>query len=246
MTAPAYVRLLTWPQLVVVQFMLTLKNRRWLELVGGAIALEAIAFLFATLVDQRNSGDPMIAIGWDAYRVGAVQRMNVEVLTKGLVFLAAVWPAFLWRDEGPAQRRYHWSLPADRGWHDLARVAAGAIWIAILTVLAFTAIAVWLPGGRGVTIPARWFVMILLGAYGMGSIAALTTERPLMWILGAIAFGAVASAMLSFARIRDPFEWLDFYGARAGILLWLTVPIFGLGLVTQHRTGAQQLTLRRA
>jgi hypothetical protein len=241
--SPGYPRLLSWPQLVVAQFILTIKSRRWTDLIGGALALHAIAFLFATLLDERNSADPMISVGW-VNRESYVQRMIVETWTLGLPFLAATWPAFLWRDEGPAQRRYHWSLPADRGWHDLARVAAGAIWIAILTVLVFTVIAAWLPGGRLGMIPARWFFMTLLAAYGLGSIAALTTERPLLWIMGTIALAAFGLALLEFGGVDGVIpRWL--YEGRPARVIWLLVAIAGLDRVTRYRTGAPKLTLRR-
>jgi hypothetical protein len=40
-----------------------------------------------------------------------------------------LWALFVWHGELPQRRSYHWSLPVPRPGHDLARIAAGAVWL---------------------------------------------------------------------------------------------------------------------
>jgi hypothetical protein len=242
MIAPTPVRLLSWPQLVALQFMLTLRNRRWMDLIGGAAALQAVSLLIATVADRMTPYN-RVSGGRTRYRVSAIQEMDVGLWMTVLVLLAAMWAAFLWRDEAPSQRRYHWSLPADHGFHDLARVAAGAIWVVILAVLVIVTVTTWLPYGGSLVMDVPWFLFSLLVAYGLGSIAALSTERPLLWILGSIILAAGAMALLEMVHLRDEFEWL--YEGRSAKWLWPTVAVLGLAYVSQRRAGAPRLILRR-
>ncbi len=43
--------------------------------------------------------------------------------------LPALWALLVWQGELPHRRSYHWSLPVWRPGHDLARIAAGAVWL---------------------------------------------------------------------------------------------------------------------
>lgn len=54
-----------------------------------------------------------------------------------LMFSSGLFGLFVWRDEPPNRRDYHWTLPVDAGRHDLLRVAAGALWLAA-GILGFT------------------------------------------------------------------------------------------------------------
>jgi hypothetical protein len=250
-------RILTWPQLVAAQFMLTVKSRRWMELFAGAIALEAMALLVSAFAQRVDVG---------RMDESKIQMLNFFVWMFGLSILAAVWPAFLWRDEAPLQRRYHWSLPAGRGAHDLARVAAGAIWILILSLLVVVAVATWLPlvHQEFANWPIR-FTVALLAAYSLASIAALNTERPVAWILGTIAVCAAIAGIVASTDFytfhhgfrRIPFElvlgkaglltmFFDFANDRnkAG-LVWLCVGVVGLAIVTLRRAGTFRLAVQR-
>lgn len=53
------------------------------------------------------------------------------VLTIGIFLLpvAAIWAILVWSGEGPRERGYHWSMPVPRAAHELARVAAGALYL---------------------------------------------------------------------------------------------------------------------
>lgn len=48
---------------------------------------------------------------------------------------AALWAFAVWHGEVPYRRGYHWSLPVPRAAHDLARVAAGALWLLLAYVV---------------------------------------------------------------------------------------------------------------
>ena len=43
----------------------------------------------------------------------------------------ALWALLVWHGELPHRRSYHWSLPVSRPGHDLARIAAGAVWLLV-------------------------------------------------------------------------------------------------------------------
>jgi hypothetical protein len=249
---------LPWSRLVAAQFILILENRRWMELFAGAVALLAMALLVATFTQRGVAGwgDP-----------SAAQQTTLYVWNFGLIMLAVVWPTFLWRDEAPSQRRYHWSLPAARGANDLARVAAGAIWLLVLAAVVVTAAVLWLPlafphhPDSKVVQWAGEFTVVLLAAYGLSSIAALATERPTTWILGVLGFCAAMAVVVIVAEIlpydagirRIPFELvfgkgglltLFFHFADRHIVagpVWLTVAVVGLAIVTMRRTGGANL-----
>jgi hypothetical protein len=71
----------------------------------------------------------------------------------------ALWALAVWHGELPHGRSYHWSLPVSRCSHDLARVAAGAVWL----VASYATLAV-----AGALVAA--------GAGGWGSLVAIGSD----------------------------------------------------------------------
>ena len=59
-------------------------------------------------------------------------------------FMGFFWPMSVWRDEGPRERAYFWSLPITRFQGQLARVAAGGVWMLGFVVLTFLLLAIGL------------------------------------------------------------------------------------------------------
>lgn len=127
------------------------------------------------------------------------------------VLLAALWsPIAAWRDEGPSERAYHWSLPAGRTVHQLLRTAAG--WVHLVAGLAAGLVLGWAwgaaeAGGLG---PGRLSVLAGLFAsasmvYLLGAAAAVATARPALWLLAAYL---VTSALPELAALTG-WGWLE-------------------------------------
>lgn len=110
-----------WRDAASAQTVLLWRSRRpWLLLVFVA-GIWAVYLL--QILGDPWSADRLVSPGW-----------------AGLSFaVGAVWGTQLWNDEPPRARLYHWSLPLDTTANDLARLAAGALWL-LLGVMAFLTI----------------------------------------------------------------------------------------------------------
>jgi hypothetical protein len=106
---------------------------------------------------------------------------------------AGLWATAIWHDEGPRRRAYRWSLPVERGRHDLLRVAAGGAWLlaALLAVLLIAALVALIV--RPPSIDAWVWLNFVTGpvtVYLLGSIAGVRLDAPGRWV-GALAGAAV-------------------------------------------------------
>lgn len=114
------------------------------------------------------------------------------------VIIALFWSfGITWREEGPSDRSYHWSLPVDRGGQQLLRAAAG--WVTLLAVLAVGLLAGWIGAGfvqGGMSFGDPAVLIALLPAatvlYLVGGLFALLADRPLLWLV--VAYVAVGGA----------------------------------------------------
>lgn len=108
-----------------------------------------------------------------------------------LALVGPIWAFAVFHNEGPGSRLYHWSLPADRFHHTLARVAAGAAWLWLLFAVLIAAGAImaaldgdlWQLGAIG---PAGWvnlFTGPVIGYLGV-SILTVSSDYPLRWFFG--------------------------------------------------------------
>ena len=124
---------------------------------------------------------------------------------------AAVWSAGVWHDEGPTRRGYHWSLPVDRGRHDLLRVGAGAAWLALgVTALLVLKVASDLIFG-GVGGPWLWvgFLTGPLTVYLFGSALALRVDHPGRWLAAIGISGFFVWAFLVAHRTMQTGPTMD-------------------------------------
>ena len=121
------------------------------------------------------------------------------------VLIALFWSfGVTWREEGPSDRAYHWTLPVDRSRHQLLRTAAG--WVTLVGVLGVGLLAGWIGGALvqgGMSVGRPQVLAAVLPAatvlYLVGGLFSLTTDRPLVWLFvtyvtigGARALGALA------------------------------------------------------
>lgn len=180
----------------VFRAQLRLLFRRWWSLTGLALLTAA----------------PM------AILTGGVHGVETLSLSDGVArtwmlptLMALFWPAIAtWRDDKPSERAYHWTLPVDRAMHQLLRTAAG--WVHLMAGLAAGGLLAWaamagIQGGAEAgdlgtlaAVPASAMVLYLVG-----SIPALITERPVLWlIVGYAALGAV----IGIAGLLD-WSWLQ-------------------------------------
>lgn len=170
-------------------------RRKW-ALAGLAVA----AALPMTVVAASLSGAESVTLA--------------ELLRGTWIFpslLAVAWPAIaVWRDEPPSERSYSWTLPLDRPVLHLVRAAAG--WVHLAAGLAAGLALAWAagasihdgmaPGGGGVLVAALPSATVL---YLVGTLPALTTDRPLLWLF--VVFLAL-SALEALATARG-WGWLE-------------------------------------
>lgn len=135
---------------------------------------------------------PMTVIAAALHGVGSVTLAELFQASWTLpAALSAVWPMIAaWKDDGPSERAYHWTLPVDRPRLQLLRAAAG--WVHLLTGLAVGITLGWATGasihdgmavGRGAVLAGVIPSATVL--YLVGTVPALTTDRPLLWLFGA-------------------------------------------------------------
>jgi hypothetical protein len=130
-------------------------------------------------------------------------------LAEGTTFLivlltGAAWPLVVWRDEAPAQRAYHWSMPVNMALHDLVRVAGGALLLcgAIAAFVAGAVAAAALRGAAAGAVPSMPLVLAYatapLTVYLLVSALAVALNRPMEWLL-LLYFGSVLLAFVGAA-----------------------------------------------
>lgn len=125
--------------------------------------------------------------------------------------LALVWPIIAaWRDDAPSERAYHWTLPMDRSRLQLLRAAAG--WVHLVAGLAAgialgwatgASIHDWMAPGQATVLAA--VVPSATVMYLVGTLPAVTTDRPLLWLV--VAYLAVV-ALQGLAMTRG-WGWLE-------------------------------------
>ena len=185
---------------------------------------------------------------------------SLFVIYQGLLFVGLLWPLSVWRGEPPSERDALRSLPVTGPGHELARVAAGALWLAAacVTIPALVVLGL-LATGRGGSLDTlgiwSWihFVTGPLTLYLLASVAALLAQRPLRAILLTIAALFVPFSLFARFEVSWGYQLLDAViagdmsysaaiggpvvdiligdGARAEPLqAWATVLWLGLGL----------------
>lgn len=105
--------------------------------------------------------------------------------------LAVFWPVMVaWRDDTPSERAYHWTLPMGRTRLQLLRAAAG--WAHLVAGLAAGIALAWTAGAaiRGGMAAGRVEVLAAVVPaatvlYLVGTLSALTTDRPVLWLVAA-------------------------------------------------------------
>jgi hypothetical protein len=177
--------------------------------------------------------------------------------------LAAVLvPMVIWKNEDPARRGYHHSMPVDHGPHAIARGAAGLAW----TMAGVTAFFAWLglltvaTGGNVANVEPWQWLAPYAGAtvtYLLGSALTLVTSRPWKWLgLGAIGFffvnvlhwsarplaDAVNSLLSGYYGLTTVLRGLVHHEVRAPGERWL-VPDAGAWLTATFLWMALALTL---
>jgi hypothetical protein len=183
---------LSWLHLVSIQFGLIARSGRWIELIGGAAVLYVVAEFGPAM---GNSGAEGRAWGqWAIY----------------CLLLVAVWPSLLWRGEPVGRRYYHWSLPVPRGTHDLARIAAGGLWVLVVVgMLALSArVSLWPLAMRANSEPLFEIVEYGVGVltlYAVASVLTLVTAHPARWFFGTLAVYLLLWAPMSIAPVP---RWL--------------------------------------
>ena len=117
---------------------------------------------------------------------------------------APLWALVVWYGEWPLRRSYHWSLPVPRAGHDLARVAAGAIYL----IVGWSALALvgWLSRDTVIGLPAlaSFFSAPLILYLLITPLVLWSDSRVVPWGFALILVGALA-VLVDFAPIASVF-----------------------------------------
>ena len=130
-----------------------------------------------------------------------------------LLFLGLLWPLSIWQDLSPPEREMFWSQPIGRCPHELARVAAGSLWLigacAVLLSLAALGLAA---GGDAAALTAlatsSWthYFTGPLTLYLLASTAALRSRRPGRAIVAAILALFVPFAIFATVEFQAGYD----------------------------------------
>lgn len=202
-------------------------------------------------------------VSWLRYTQGEVGYGGVSNLAWVLGLLIAYQT---WDGEPPSKRTYHRSQPVPEPIHDLLRVAAGVVFLAVafLVVVAAEVVAMGIaaPGWARDVSAAHWllFPLVPLAAYLVGSVASVASERPGRWMVGvpAAVLGLVAIVGLTH---ESPGElwFMTFYTGTVGLgplmgatvifepvstwvpaaLFWIGVGAVGVVVAAHRRRGAR-------
>jgi hypothetical protein len=135
-----------------------------------------------------------------------------------------LWGLVVWQGELPHRRSYHWSLPVARPGHDLARVAAGAVWLlaAYLVLAGIGAILAATSGewARFAAIGPAWITFFAAPLVLYLLVAPLALWSDSRWLLrvmvGWIVLG-VCEAILQLESYRRVAEAVFGYGNGWGL-----------------------------
>lgn len=168
------------------QLRLLCRGREW-EATGAALLLLGATVVEAVLL-AKSSPEGAAALA-----------------ARGAGWLAFLWPLGVWRGENTGGTAYHRAMPVERGWHDLARVAAGGAWLAAWLAMAACAdvlAAVPTPGAWGPALAALGLLPCLavaaLTLYLLGSAPLLLSQSAgeswgasmLYWLIGVVLLAA--------------------------------------------------------
>jgi len=128
-----------------------------------------------------------------------------------MMFMSGLFGIFVWRDEPPTKRDYHWTLPLDAGTHDIMRVAAGGVWLTAAIVL-FTvtgAIVAFAAGGSEAWLRAAPLMLphYFLSSYIIYLLAAAMStrsRRPIEYVI----FGYIGVVVLLAIAELAALPWL--------------------------------------
>ena len=151
------------------------------------------------------------------------------VLTLAVILLpvSALWAIVVWSGEGPNQRGYHWSMPVPRAAHELARVAAGALYLVAMCAVFAVADALM----SSLEGQYAEFAAIDAGAwanYFIAPVVVYLLATPLVlwrdyavvrWLLGGLCFLGILTPLLETQGIHILSSgWqLVFFGSDAGL-----------------------------
>ena len=148
------------------------------------------------------------------------------VIYHALAFIGLCWPLSVWSGEPPGERDAFRSLPVGAPGHELARVAAGALWLVAVSVtlsgLGTLGILAMDRGGSLHALSVRSWIHFVTGPltlYLLSSCAALRARRPLRAILLAIA--ALFVPFSIFASFEVQWGYDLFHAAIGGELSYV-------------------------
>lgn len=153
------------------------------------------------------------------------------VIYLALVFVGLFWPLSVWSGEPPGDRDAFRSLPVGAPGHELARVAAGALWLVAVSVTLLALVMLGLlatdRGGSLYAIRTLSWIHYATGPltfYLLASWAALRARRPLRAILLAIAALFVPFSIFASFEVQWGY---DLFHAVIGGELSYTVAMSG-------------------
>jgi hypothetical protein len=138
------------------------------------------------------------------------------MLAGPMTFLGALWPTSVWKNLGPSQRGYLWTLPVERPTQSLIRTAIGWATLmltvaALMGLMALAALVVRSQLPEFAISPSGWFLPFT-GAtitYLLVSPLALLTDHPAKWLVGGFFGLLILRASLQISAARGLGEFMD-------------------------------------
>lgn len=204
-----------------VRLIMTGKQRALRFLWLGGLALVALTVLPVSIPVIEVGPGPDGAEGvktlelnwWRLHEIPVFEYPELSsllVIYQALLFIGLFWPLSVWRDEPPDERDAFRSLPVAAPGHELARVAAGALWLIALSVALPALVTLGLlateRGGSLHVFSVRSWIHCVTGPltlYLLSSCAALLARRPLRAIL--LTFAALFVPFILFATYE--IQW---------------------------------------
>lgn len=178
-------------------------QRLWLWIVISTLLVSGTAIWIISSIPDEESPITYILLGSAFHPL--------------LVLIALSWALSAWRDDPPKDRQYFWLHPVQRDAHTIARTLAGLLWLMVVVTAMLLSVFItsrgMVPPEMAAAAGRMWafsFLSIAL-TYIACSIAAVLSDRPLIWIILVVAIVILLGVVASIREIQwlqDALSWL--------------------------------------
>ncbi|MBZ0112543.1 MAG: hypothetical protein K8J08_08790 [Thermoanaerobaculia bacterium] len=253
----------TWTPIFKAQLRRTLGARRklgWVFLaiiVAQIVALGSLGIVFGLHISTEVSQDttqatvsPLSLGSLDEFDMGGrVDEGLAAVWLAGAasLLLSLLWPIRVWAGEPASRRDYHYAMPVRRSHHDLTRVLAGGVWVAVVSISLVLVAVLTATLFDHTSLFSRltpWFWLNLLIApllvYTLASIVYVrASSRPSAWLWG--GFWALSLVVTTGAAVAPDLARTFARSPVLNPIRTLIGPLFGEIAATTVTQGGDQI-----